>query len=292
MGQVDRGTERKVRTAMYSKNDLIDSLRRMGLDPAGTVLVHSSYKNIAGKEGVEGGADTVLDALMEYFGEKGLLVFPALTWKFGYMLNEVEDIRVPGEGDNEGFTYFGDHFDVRTSQTHDLGILPELFRQRSGVIRSLCPTSSVAAFGRDAKEFVSGHEKAAGGLSWDSPWGKLYERGAKLLFCGTKMACNTYMHAVEEHANVVPNLIMDHLFKFTVTDYDGNTFPVAFRRHEPGHSHYYDKVRPELTEKGIVTEGYFGSALTQIADAVSMADYMTKKLQDNPLLFTHQYNRH
>ncbi|MBQ6715702.1 MAG: AAC(3) family N-acetyltransferase, partial [Clostridia bacterium] len=54
---------------MYTKDILIRQLSEMNIDPRGTLLVHSSMKAI-GK--VEGGADTVIDALMEYMKD-GLL---------------------------------------------------------------------------------------------------------------------------------------------------------------------------------------------------------------------------
>lgn len=63
----------------YTKNTLQQDLAAMGLTGTETILIHSSMKSIGA---VEGGADTVLDALMEYFA-KGLLLLPTHTWRFG-----------------------------------------------------------------------------------------------------------------------------------------------------------------------------------------------------------------
>ena len=49
---------------MYTKEDLKEYLKAMGLTGKETILVHSSMKSIGE---VEGRADTVLDALIEYF---------------------------------------------------------------------------------------------------------------------------------------------------------------------------------------------------------------------------------
>ena len=54
----------------YTKADLKHDLAAMGLTGNETILIHSSMKSIGP---VEGGADTVLDALMEFFAE-GLLL--------------------------------------------------------------------------------------------------------------------------------------------------------------------------------------------------------------------------
>ena len=49
---------------MYTKEDLKEYLKAMGLTGKETILVHSSMKSIGE---VEGRADTVIDALIEYF---------------------------------------------------------------------------------------------------------------------------------------------------------------------------------------------------------------------------------
>ena len=63
---------------MYTKTDLKENLKALGINPEGTLLVHSSYKSIGE---VEGGPDTVLDSLSEYMAD-GLLVLPTHTWSY------------------------------------------------------------------------------------------------------------------------------------------------------------------------------------------------------------------
>lgn len=275
---------------MYDKEYLMNNLRNMGLKETDTVFVHSSYRNIAGEVGIEGGADTVIDAFIEYFGKKGLVVFPAMSWKLGWLVNDQGEIREPALGPAEGFYEYGHHFDVRTTPCDGLGIIPELFRQREGVVRSICPTSSVAAFGADAEEFCSGHEKAETSLHWNSPWGKLYDRKAKILFLGINMENNTFLHVIEEYANV-PGILAPYIWKYTVTDYKGRTYPVEYKRHEPDHNHYYLKMQPEFLEHGIARMVQFGAGTSYIVDAVAETEYMLKRLKETPDLFKHEYNK-
>ena len=61
----------------YTKLDLLQDLADMGLTGQETILIHSSLKSIGP---VDGGADTVLDALMEFF-RPGLLLLPTHTWR-------------------------------------------------------------------------------------------------------------------------------------------------------------------------------------------------------------------
>ena len=73
----------------YTKADLKHDLAAMGLTGNETILIHSSMKSIGT---VEGGADTVLDALMEFFAE-GLLLLPTHTWRFINEENRMFDVR-------------------------------------------------------------------------------------------------------------------------------------------------------------------------------------------------------
>lgn len=61
---------------MHTKESLKKQLAAMGLTGEETILIHSSMKAIGE---TQKGADTVLDALMEFF-EKGLLLLPTHTW--------------------------------------------------------------------------------------------------------------------------------------------------------------------------------------------------------------------
>jgi aminoglycoside 3-N-acetyltransferase len=119
---------------MYTKQNLLTHLTQLGIDPSGTLMVHLSYKSIGE---VDGRADTVLDAFMEYMKD-GLLVLPGHTWDNVNKHNPVMDV-------------------LHTPTC--VGAATELFRKRPGVHRSLHATHSLLAFGGDAEAFVSGEEK-------------------------------------------------------------------------------------------------------------------------------------
>ncbi len=61
----------------YTKELLKQHLSDMGLTGEETIMIHSSMKSIGE---VEGGVDTVVEALMEFFAD-GLLLTPTHTWK-------------------------------------------------------------------------------------------------------------------------------------------------------------------------------------------------------------------
>lgn len=247
---------------LYSKNDIINSIINIGIKPTDTLLVHSSMKSI-GK--VENGADTVLDAFMEYMKE-GLLIFPTHTWK-----------------------QMNDEYNIFNPETEPscVGILSNIFRKRPGVIRSLHPTHSVAAYGTDAVDYTSGEEK------WDTPcprggcWGKLYDRKAKILFMGCSLKCNTFLHGVEEWNNI-PMRLADTYQQLKIVTPDGKIIDRPLLRHYNPIceiSENYGKMKEPFIYLGIAKKGFIGDAESYLCDAVGMADLTTSFLKQNPDLF-------
>ncbi len=249
---------------MFTKAQLKADLAAMEIDPKGTLLVHSSLKAIGE---TEGGADTVLDALCEYM-QDGLLILPTHTWRQM----------------NERYTVF----DSRTEPSC-VGLLTNLFLTRDGVVRSLHPTHSVAALGRDAETYTAGEELTRTPCPRNGCWGRLYDRKASILFLGCSLKCNTYLHGVEEWADT-PNRLKVTAQDFTVIDRDGRSFIVPQHRHHTEDpvvdpSEHYDKMEPLFRKEGAVRYGRFGNAACILGDAVKMADLTLPFLQRDPHLF-------
>ncbi len=249
---------------MYTKENLLDQLRGMGVNPAGTLMVHSSMKAIGA---VEGGADTVLDALSEYMRE-GLLLLPTHTWD---AINGERNV-----------------CDLRTEPSC-VGILPELFRKRPGVVRSLHPTHSVAALGREAEAYIAGEENCRTPGPRNGCWGRLYDRQAQILFLGCPLKRNTFLHSVEEWAEV-PNRLAAEPEDYYVIDMQGvRHYTPQYRHHtEPTVtevSQRYDKMEPLFRRLGAVRDGRFGDAACVLGDAVRMADITLACLKKDIHLF-------
>jgi aminoglycoside 3-N-acetyltransferase len=217
---------------MYTKTDLIHHIADMGIKHDDTLLIHSSMKSI-GK--VKNGADTVLDACIEYM-EGGLLVFPTHTW-----------------------AQMNDTYNIYNPQTEPscVGILTNLFLKRPGVVRSWHPTHSVAALGKDTRGFVAGEEQ------WDTPcsrcgcWGKLYDRKAKILFIGCGLTANTIIHGVEEW-NHIPLRLAGEYLPLKIMGPDGRLIDRPMRRHDSPNgdvSKNFDKLEAPLLNKGIAHKG-------------------------------------
>ncbi len=249
---------------MHTKAQLQAQLKNMDIDPKGTLLVHSSMKSIGL---VEGGADTVLDALCEYMKD-GLLIFPTHTWR---QMSEAYNV-----------------FNVK-SEPSCVGLLTNLFMKRTGVVRSFHPTHSVAAVGREAKDYTAGEEFTVTPCPRTGCWGKLYDRKADILFIGCSLKSNTYLHGVEEWAGI-PNRLADKPQNFTVIAPNGQTFIVPQYRHHTADpvvdpSEHYDKMEPIFKKEKAISYGIFGDAPCIIGNAVKMADITISYLKNDPHLF-------
>jgi aminoglycoside 3-N-acetyltransferase len=246
----------------YSKDQIIKQIEDFGINKSDIILIHSSMKSIGE---VENGAETVLDAFIEYLNV-GLLIFPTHTWA---KINNENDI-----------------FDPMTEPSC-VGILSNLFMKRPNVLRSWHPTHSVAAFGKGAEEYVQGEE------NWDTPchrngcWGKLYDMGAKILFVGCGLRSNTIIHGVEEW-NQIPERLTDNYQSLKIRTPDGKLIERPLRTHNPlfgDISENYGKIEDALLKKGIAKLGRIGDAKTYSCDARKMVDLVTTFLKRNPNLF-------
>ncbi|NLJ74306.1 MAG: AAC(3) family N-acetyltransferase [Firmicutes bacterium] len=247
---------------MYTKQDLLEHIEAIGVEPEDTLLIHSSMKAIGE---VENGADTVLDAFIEYLAD-GLLIFPTHTWR---QMNNEYNV-----------------FDV-VNEPSCVGILTNLFMKRPGVIRSWHPTHSVAALGRDAAQYTAGEERFDTPCPREGCWGKLYDRDAKILFLGASTTRNTIIHGVEEWANIPNRLTEGHQY-FKILTPDGRLIDRPMKRHSspvPDISQHYGKLEEPLLHIGAAKKGKIGDAVSVLIEVVPMVDLTMEFLRRDPDLF-------
>ena len=167
----------KAQADSIGTDKLVQDLQALGVKKGMNIMVHSSLSKLGY---IEGGADTVIDALMEAVGSSGTILMPAF---------------------NQGRAYWaGEIFDPRSTPTVN-GAIPERFRKRDGVLRSLNPTHSFAAWGKNAARYTADHLES-GCMGVDSPLHRLMQDGGYCLMLGTDFARNTFHHVVEVCENV------------------------------------------------------------------------------------------
>ena len=233
---------------MYTKNDIKDQLRKMGITPSDTVIIHTSFKAVGE---VEGGPDAFIDAFCEYLSD-GLFLVPTQTWANVNRENPI--------------------YDPKTTEPC-IGLIPRTAYKRGDGIRSLHPTHSMWARGKGAEEFIIGEENAETPARVGGAWWKLGERGAKILLIGVDHGRNTYIHVVDEIAELDDRLV-DEPWAVTVKDYDGNEITHPFRNHGRTGSLNFNNFEEAFIELGAQKDGQIGDAYTRVVDAAKCRDVL------------------
>ena len=157
---------------VVTRKILKQGLSDLGIRAGMKVMVHSSLKSFGY---VEGGADTVIDVLMELLTPEGTLMMPSFNHEEPY--------------------FHGDIFKVTKTPTTN-GRIPDTFWRREGVSRSINPTHAFAAWGKDRERYTCDHQKTSA-MGPDSPLGRLMEDGGYCLLLGVDYESNTFHHHVE-----------------------------------------------------------------------------------------------
>ena len=238
---------------MYSKEQLKQQLAQMGILPTDTVLIHSSMRAIGQ---VENGPDGVLDAFCEYLTE-GLLLVPTHTW------DEV--------------TQDNPYYDVRTA-VPCIGLIPRTAAFRKDGVRSLHPTHSMWAYGKDAAAFVAGEENAPSPTPKGYCWDKVADRNAKILLIGVGNDKNTFIHSIEERLQL-PDRISDQPYDITVVDAQGREYTHPFYQQYCSKtediSWFFGIFEKPMVEMGVQTFGKFGDACVRIVDAMGCRELLS-----------------
>ncbi len=176
------------------KAEIADAFRSIGLQRGDCVMVHTSLGRIGY---VCGGAQAVIEALIECVGEEGTILMPAQSWK-----NLDPETGVHGDADETDWDRIRENwpaYDKEITPTNTMGAVAEMFRSWPGALRSNHPARSVAAWGKNAEYLTKDHDLS--NIFGDaSPIGKLYELDGKVLLIGVDYDKNTSIHLADVRA--------------------------------------------------------------------------------------------
>ncbi len=248
-----------------TKDDIVSGLRELGIKTGDELMVHSSLKSFGR---VEGGADAVIDALLEVVTENGIVSMPAFSdCTDGGSARAYDRVNTPPES--------------------WIGIIPETFRKRKGVLRSDHPTHSITASGLDAKAFLS-QTDIYDCFAEDGPWNRLREGGGKLLFIGKTMGSNTFLHACEAWYNnyleeTIGIVATPEGEKFVrVTNYPSGCRGGWYKLYEDAE---YFKI---LRSRGIFSKVEVGASTLMVCNAHDVAATMKEIFKSDPHILLHK----
>lgn len=188
---------------MLTQSFLMDEFRALGIAPGDTIFVHSAYSTLSRVEGgVEGGPQTVIDAILELVGPQGTLIMPTFNYDF---------LR-------------GTPWDIRTTPSQ-MGVLTEVVRNDPRAKRMFHAIYSMAAIGRHADELAAHQSSDCFGET--TIFRKFREWDAKILILGLPYSKSiTFLHHCEQAAGVDYRFLKD--FKGTAIDSQGKPHDVSY----------------------------------------------------------------
>jgi aminoglycoside 3-N-acetyltransferase len=242
-----------------TRDEIAEALRALGLAAGDVVMVHSSLRSIGY---VEGGANAVVDALLDVLGPTGTLVVPTFTPAHGHEADPVFDpARDPSE----------------------VGQITEVARTRPGARRSVHLLHSVAALGARSAEIAGQHGPAA--FAADGPFWRVQELQGWIMLLGVPYLRCTYVH--------VPEMLVQSIYRYwreveaRAREPDGTERPLLLRAFspKPGYPPDLNKVGAALEARGLVRIGPVGNAVARLFRARDLIEVGIAAYRQDPLAF-------
>ena len=238
---------------------LIQEFKNNGLAAGDTLLVHSSYKSLGG---VEGGPQTVIDALLEVLTPTGTLIMPNFNFDFCK----------------------GAPWDVRSTPSK-MGAITELVREDPRAKRVFHPIYSFAIIGKHAETLTA--ERYTSSYGANSVFGRLRQLDGKIMVIGLSYTNSmTFFHHIEEMEGVDYRYMKS--FTGQVTDWDGTTseqtFTMLVRDLDRGVHTEVDPMGALMEQAGIITVRKIGEAKVCLMKANEVYEFTAREMKREPTL--------
>jgi aminoglycoside 3-N-acetyltransferase len=238
----------------FSRDQLVDQLRALGVSAGDVVLVHTSFRAL---RPVEGGPAALIDALRAATGAAGTLVMPSWT----------------GDGDQP--------FDPgSTPAAKDLGVVADTFWRLAGVVRST-HCFAFAALGPDAERITQDSLPLPPHIA-ESPVGRVHQLDGQVLLLGVGHDANTTIHLAELLAGV-PYRTPKYC---TVRDEQGQAVRIDYEENDHC-CQRFAQADAWLRERGVQREGKVGNAAARLIRSRDIVDLVRYHLDRDPLTFLH-----
>jgi aminoglycoside 3-N-acetyltransferase len=231
-----------------TREAIVNGLRALGVREGMVVMAHVSLSAFGE---IEGGADTLIRALLEAVGESGTLCMPAMAQE--------------------------QPFRVDTSPS-TVGAVTERFRTWPGVKRGLHPTHSACCLGPHADELLEGHIQQPTALGPASPWGRIARLPqGYILLLGCDQDRNTLLHCAEEavDAPYLKTIQRDYI------DENGQRRTKVLPRFPGPHRDFIGLDRL-FAEAGVMKIGKIGRATCRLMHAGKTLDLAIAALRRDP----------
>lgn len=243
--------------------DLVRDLIALGVRPGDLLMVHSSLRSIGL---VDGGPETVVDALLQALGPQGTLVVPTFTYP------------TAGEPD---FVFDPTH------TPSQMGAVSEAARRRPEAHRSIHLAHSIAAIGPLARTITT----SGGASGWDvqSPMRQVFNRSGRYLLLGVPYQNLTAMHLCEVWLELPYR--KPRVSEGRMRRPDGSTTPLVSIGTPPLPGHPgsdYNRLGQRMEDAGLVNLGPVGNALARLLNAHDLRTAARELIPYDPHAFLQQ----
>lgn len=244
---------------LLTQQDIVDGLKRLGLERSAAVEVHSSLSSMGS---VEGGASTVINALMEVVGEDGAIVMSA------YLVTPL--IPLTEDDKRKGITAKVRKLDETADCKTGMGVIVDTFCKLPNTYLGK-GINRVCAWGHNAKLHSQGYEYL---LSIDG-W---------VLLIGVDIHRCSCMHTAEDNVDM-PKEIDEH---FELPEEIQRQYPkidwyVEYQNPlKPLPEDAWGKVQMEAERSGLIRRGYIGQAECMLFKAKPVVDIYEEFLRKDP----------
>ena len=240
-----------------SFDELVLNFQKAGLTSGDVLLVHSSYKSFGG---VEGGPQTVIDAIRSILTDEGTLIVPTFNYDF----------------------CDGKPFDIKKTPSK-MGIISELVRTNSNSKRTFDPIFSFAILGKHRDYLADLKNEHSFGPN--SIFAKLRELDAKIMIIGlTYNESMTFFHHIEEIQGCDYRYFKE--FKGIITNYDDvkqdSKIILFVRDIERGVQNAVDKMGSIMELEGIVKNIIIGESEIKIMNVNDVYKRTVEEMEKNP----------
>ena len=253
---------------LTTRDSLAADLRALGVDRGMTLLLHSSLSTLGW---VCGGAQAVIEAVMDVLGPSGNLVVPAQSGG----LSDPANWKAPPVPQAWWQTIRDTMpaYDPARTPTRNMGAIPELFRTWPGAMRSAHPADSFAASGPNAPTIIEPH-------ALDDPFGegtplsRLYDMGASVLLAGVSYDRCTALHLAERRAE--PDAPVEDAYAPVMVN--GERRWTRYRMPAKD-SDRFPAIGAWIETEGAVTHGTLGMAQSRLIAIRKLVDLGTEWLR-------------
>lgn len=253
-----------------TQEDLVAALKQAGITQDDVLLVHASISKCGY---IQGGAETVINAIRE---ASDTCLFTTFTRPYIYL-----------GGVNGGWNY-QPHDPAKPDQVWTGIIGKTVLRNYPDAIRSRHVTHSWAGFGSKAHECLDAHAPCDTPTGKNSPLEKALELNGKILFFGTGLEPSTFLHYLEDIADVP---YLDTAICRVKTE-TGDLKTVAIEKHLPGDREFYWEPAENSVfyrkafERGLkVKKVPLGMSFVQVIDLQELYRIGMELVKEDPLIF-------